>query len=147
MGRGWSCQPTRVRFLGFAPKNLLTHPISKAQLDSPLVTGPSMCVDRLFLRDTGTVYGWGGGLEGFLGLCEKVLLSFVKMPWGGLSLTDQVFVFEASQGKKEQNKQHNRHQSSPKNEKGIVLSAPTHKRYSAISTNWFLNICIVYFLN
>ena len=38
----------------------------------------------------------GGGLEGFLGLCEKVLLSFVKMPWGGLSLTDQFFVFEAS---------------------------------------------------
>jgi len=98
MGRGWFCQPTRVRFLGFAPKNLLTHPISKAQLDSPLVTGSSMCVDRLFLRDTGTVYGWGGGLEGFLGLCEKVLLSFVKMPWGSLSLTDQVFFFfEASQ--------------------------------------------------
>jgi len=46
------------------------------------------------------VYGWGGGLEGFLGLCEKVHLSFVKMPWGSLSLTDQVFVFEASQGKK-----------------------------------------------
>ena len=97
MGRGWSCQLTRVRFLGFAPKNLLTHPIFKAQLDSFLVTGPSMCVDRLFLRDTGTVYGWGGGLEGFLGLCEKVLLSFVKMPWGSLSLTDQVFFFEASQ--------------------------------------------------
>ena len=50
-----------------------------------------MCVDRLFLRDTGTVYGWGGGLEGFLGLCEKVHLSFVKMPWGSLSLTNQVF--------------------------------------------------------
>jgi len=43
------------------------------------------------------VYGWGGGLEGFLGLCEKVLLSFVKMPWGGRALTYQVFFFEAGQ--------------------------------------------------
>ena len=80
LGRGWSCQPTRVQTLGFAPKkNPLAHLISKAQMGSPLVAGPPMCVDHPFSPVSANMYKRG---RGYLGLCEKILLSFVKMPCG-----------------------------------------------------------------
>jgi len=53
-------------------KNPLAHFISKAQMGSPLVAGPPMCVDRPFSRDAGTVYGWGGGMGVFSAYVRKV---------------------------------------------------------------------------
>ena len=38
LGRVWSCQPTRVRFLGFAPKKPPRPPHIQSTLGSPLVT-------------------------------------------------------------------------------------------------------------
>jgi hypothetical protein len=83
LGRGWSCQPTRVRTLGFAPKKKIPSPTSypKHRWARPWsLVPPCAWIAHSHVMRARVRMRWGYG--GFLGLCEKGLLSLVKMPWG-----------------------------------------------------------------